>query len=125
MHQNHPYNLQHMHQQHMQQQQLHQQQLHQQRHQHQWYPHVNQQGAQGHPHMPPMNMQPQNMQRQISIEDAIQIAREQMPGQVVKAELERKGGQLIYEVDVISAEGVKYEVKINANTGEVIEVELD
>jgi|SRR5690625_707013 len=121
MHQNHPYN-QHMHQQNMQQQ-LHQQQL-QQNQQHHWYPH-NQHGAQGHPHMPPMNMHPQNMQRQISIEDAIQIAREQMPGQVVKAELERKGGQLIYEVDVISAEGVKYEVKINANTGEVIEVELD
>lgn len=70
-------------------------------------------------------MQTDYMTRQISIEEAIQIGREQMPGQVVKVELERKGGRLIYEVDIISTQGPKYEVKIDATTGEVIEVELD
>lgn len=69
--------------------------------------------------------QSREMYRQIMIEDAIDIARKQVPGQVVQAELENKSGRLIYEVDVITSESVKYEVKIDANTGEVIEVELD
>lgn len=71
-----------------------------------------------HPHA-------QQYHRQITIEDAIGIAREQVSGQVVQAELERKGGRLIYEVDIISDQGPKYEVKVDASTGEVIEVELD
>lgn len=67
----------------------------------------------------------EHMYRQITIEDAIGIARGQVSGQVVQAELERKAGRLIFEVDIINQQGVKYEVKVDAMTGEVIEVELD
>lgn len=67
----------------------------------------------------------QQMYRQIMIEDAIRISREQVPGQVVKAELESKNGRLIYEVEVVTAQGVKYEVKVDGNTGAVLEIELD
>lgn len=87
--------------------------------------HPNQQHAQQY-YPDHQNMQhQQTMYRQISIEDAINIAREQIQGQVVKVELERKGGRLIYEVDIVNPQGVKYEVKIDANTGAVLEVELD
>lgn len=65
------------------------------------------------------------MPRQIAMEDAMGIAREQVQGQVVKVELERKGGVLIYEVDIVNSQGVKYEVKIDATTGAVLEIELD
>lgn len=75
--------------------------------------------------VPMPHAQMAHMERQISIEDAIGIARRQMEGQVVSAELERKSGRLIYEVEVISTEGPKYEIEIDAQTGEVIEIELD
>lgn len=64
--------------------------------------------------------------RAISMEEAIQIARRQVPGQVVSAELDRRGNRLIYEVEIIAdSNNVKYEVKIDYNTGQVIEVEID
>lgn len=108
--------------QHLHQQQMEQQQRQQQNH---WNPQPQHGGhGQGYPQMPYMHQQ-QQINRQISIEDAIGIAREQVPGQVVQAELEKKGGRLIYEVDIVTAQGVKYEVEIDANTGEVIDIELD
>lgn len=67
----------------------------------------------------------ERMYREITIEEAIRIGREQVPGQVVKVELERRGQRLIYEVDIVNSQGVKYEVEIDASTGEVIDVELD
>jgi len=92
----------------------------QQQHQ-QWYQGYGDQRYQEMAYPP----QYQQMHRQITMEEAIGISREQMPGQVVKAELESKHGRLIYEVDIVSTQGPKYEVKVDANTGEVIEVELD
>lgn len=87
----------------------------------QWYPH---QWAQGYPGQ--ANTHPQSqMYRQITIEDAIRIARERMPGEVVKVELEREHGRLVYEVEVISTQGPKYELDIDAMTGEIIEIKLD
>lgn len=69
----------------------------------------------GHPHS----------YRQITIEDAMDIARGQVQGEIVKVELDSKGGMPIYEVDIVNPQGVKYEVKISIQSGEVIEVELD
>lgn len=66
------------------------------------------------------------MQRQqLLMEEAIQIARQHVPGLVVEAELENKHGRQIFEIDIITSEGVKYEVEIDANSGEVIEISLD
>ncbi|MEK3934608.1 PepSY domain-containing protein [Sporosarcina sp. FSL W7-1349] len=63
--------------------------------------------------------------RRISLEQAISIAQEQVPGNVVKAELDYDDGRLIYEIDIRTAQGLKYEVKVDANTGQVIRVKLD
>lgn len=65
------------------------------------------------------------MNRKLLIEDAIEIARMQVPGEVVSAELERKKGRLLFEIDIVSNEGPVYEVEVDALTGEVISVELD
>ncbi|CAM3142677.1 PepSY domain-containing protein [Filibacter tadaridae] len=63
--------------------------------------------------------------RRISIEQAMAIATEQVPGQVVKAELDYDDGVLLYEIDIRTSQGVKYEVKIHAATGEILRVKLD
>lgn len=63
--------------------------------------------------------------QQLLMEEAIPIAREQVEGQVVEAELKRKHGRQIFEVEIINPQNVKYEVEIDANTGEVNDVSLD
>lgn len=65
------------------------------------------------------------MNRQLVIEDAIQIARNQVAGEVISAELEREKGRLLFEIDILSSQGPVYEVKVDALTGEVLSVELD
>ncbi|HLS35962.1 MAG TPA: PepSY domain-containing protein [Bacillota bacterium] len=87
-------------------------------------PYQNQAGTWVHP-QPYHQGPPHYFSRQLQIEDAIQIARRQVPGEVVSAELERRKGRVYYEVDIVSTEGPVYEVKVDAMTGEVLEVELD
>lgn len=60
----------------------------------------------------------------ITLEEAIQIALQEVPGRVIKAELERKNGRLIYEIDIVTEYG-DYEVRVDAYTGDVIRVEYD
>lgn len=63
--------------------------------------------------------------RRITIEEAMAIALEQVPGQVVKVELDTEKGVQVYEVDIVTAQGVKYEVAVDINTGGIVEIELD
>lgn len=63
--------------------------------------------------------------RRITIEQAMAIALQRVPGQVVKAELDYDDGMLVYEIDIRTAEGRKYELKIDANTGAILRVKLD
>lgn len=63
--------------------------------------------------------------RMISMQEAMNIALGRVPGQVTKIELEREHGRMIYEVDIITAQGVKYEVEVDSNTGQILRVELD
>ncbi|WP_404451442.1 PepSY domain-containing protein [Virgibacillus necropolis] len=64
----------------------------------------------------------QNWNRRITIEEAIQIASEQVPGQIVKVELDTKNGAWIYEVDIITSQGMEYEVEVDVNSGGIISV---
>src|SRR5690625_2278729 len=63
--------------------------------------------------------------QQLLMEDAIVIARQQVPGLVVEAELKDKHGRQLFEVEIITSEGVKYEVEIDAMSGEVVKISLD
>jgi uncharacterized membrane protein YkoI len=49
---------------------------------------------------------------------------QQVPGQVIKVELDDENGLLIYEIDIRTQSGV-YEVHVNAATGEVLKVERE
>lgn len=59
------------------------------------------------------------------MEQANEIALQRVPGHVVKSELDYDDGMLLYEIDVRANDGQKYEVKIDAVTGEVLRVKLD
>lgn len=60
----------------------------------------------------------------INSEAAIQAALQQVPGQVVKVELDTEYGILVYEVTIRTTTGI-YEVKVDADTGEILEVERE
>lgn len=71
------------------------------------------------------NNQPYNRYSRISIEDAMDIAMEQLPGEVIKVELDTENGRLVYEVDIITAQGIKYEIEIDAQTGRIVNIKRD
>ena len=58
-----------------------------------------------------------------TIDQAIKSASDQVPGTVVEAELEKKHGKTVWEVEVLGADGNVTEVHIDAATGAVIDTE--
>ncbi len=59
----------------------------------------------------------------VTIYQAIKTASEKIPGTVVEAELEKKHGRTVWEVEVLGADGKVTEVHIDAATGAVIDTE--
>jgi uncharacterized membrane protein YkoI len=59
----------------------------------------------------------------ITVDQAIKTATEKMQGTVVEAELEKKHGKTIWEVEIVGADGKVTEVHIDAATGAVIDME--
>ncbi|HLS06810.1 MAG TPA: PepSY domain-containing protein [Bacillota bacterium] len=76
-------------------------------------------------HPMPAGQQMPLERQQLLMEDAIQIARQNVPGLVVEAELEQEHGRQIFEIDIVTSDGVRYEVEVDANSGEVIEISVD
>ena len=67
----------------------------------------------------------QNSYPILSIGEAMDIALAQVPGQVVKVELETEFQRQVYEVDIIAQNGIKYEVLIDAHSGQFLGVQVD
>lgn len=59
----------------------------------------------------------------VTVDQAIKTATEKVQGTVVEAELEKKHGKTIWEVEIVGADGKVSEVHIDAGTGAVIDVE--
>ena len=59
----------------------------------------------------------------VTIDQAIKTASEKVPGTVVEAELEKKHGKTVWEVEVLGTDGNVTEVHIDAATGTVIDTE--
>ena len=59
----------------------------------------------------------------VTAEQAIKTATEKVPGTVVEAELEKKHGKTVWEVEVFGGDGTVTEVHIDAATGTVIDTE--
>ena len=61
----------------------------------------------------------------ISPEQAIEKALAAKAGTVSETELERKKGKYTYEIEVVDAQGVEWEIDLDASTGDVKRVERD
>jgi uncharacterized membrane protein YkoI len=59
----------------------------------------------------------------VTIEDAIKTAMGKVSGTAVEAELEKKHGKTVWEVEIVDADGKVTEVHIDAASGEVIDTE--
>lgn len=59
----------------------------------------------------------------VTIDQAIKTALDKVPGTAVEAELEKKHGKTIWEVEVVGADGKVTEVHIDAADGTVIDTE--
>jgi uncharacterized membrane protein YkoI len=62
-------------------------------------------------------------QAKVTIDQAIKTASDRQPGRVIEAELEKKHGKAVWEVEVVTPSGKIVEVHIDADSGAVIDVE--
>ena len=60
----------------------------------------------------------------VTIDQAIKTASDKTPGTIVEAELEKKHGKTVWEVEVVGADGNVTEVHIDAASGDVIDTEM-
>lgn len=61
-----------------------------------------------------------NTSATISREKAISIAQEKASGTLLKAELDRENGVLVYEIDILDSSQKKHDIDINASTGQIV-----
>lgn len=61
----------------------------------------------------------------LSMEDAIAIAVQEVPGAVQEAELENEDGMQVFEIEILTAAGREMEIEIAAATGEIIAIEAE
>ncbi|MBS0419295.1 MAG: PepSY domain-containing protein [Proteobacteria bacterium] len=61
----------------------------------------------------------------LSLPRILELAQQQVAGEPVKIELERKHGRLEYEVKILADTGRVREVKLDAQTGAILKVEDD
>ncbi len=59
----------------------------------------------------------------VPIDQAVKTATDTVPGTVVEAELEKKHGKTVWEVEVVGSDGSVTEVHIDAADGTVIDTE--
>ena len=61
----------------------------------------------------------------LSMEEAITKAKTKFPGQVLETELENEHGQAVYEIEIASTNGVVTEIKVDAQTGELLSSDIE
>lgn len=61
----------------------------------------------------------------ITAQQAGDIAAKHVGGQVLDVDFERKTHGDFYDVEVVNAQGIKYDVRINANNGQVVYSHID
>lgn len=54
------------------------------------------------------------------LSEVLAVARQRLPGEVIKIELDRDDGVWVYEIKILTPKGRRREIEINAQTLEVI-----
>lgn len=57
------------------------------------------------------------------LSDVLVVARDKIPGEVIKVELEREDGVWVYEIKILTPSGKRREIEINAQTLAVIKID--
>lgn len=67
---------------------------------------------------------PYAMNRQrVSMQEAMQIALQRIPGQILYVDMEMENGTLIYEFFILTQQNRIFEVEVNSRTGRIIKIE--
>ena len=61
----------------------------------------------------------------LTLEEAIATAKTKFPGQVLETELETEHGQAVYEIEIASTTGVVTEIKVDAQSGELLSSDIE
>jgi uncharacterized membrane protein YkoI len=61
----------------------------------------------------------------LPLEEIVRRAQKERPGQLLETELEEKKGRLVYQVEILSPDGVVWELTIDAKSGELLAVRGD
>lgn len=61
----------------------------------------------------------------LPLERIIEKAEAEHPGHILEAGLEEKKGRLIYELEILDHNGIVWELKFDARTGELLKQEQD
>ncbi len=59
------------------------------------------------------------------LEEILQRVRAQRPGRILEVELEKEDERYIYEIELLDEDGVVWEMVIDAESGEVLNTELE
>jgi len=59
------------------------------------------------------------------LEKIVERARSEKPGEVLETELDRENGRYFYEVEIVDEAGQVWDIKLDAGTGALIEMERD
>lgn len=60
----------------------------------------------------------------VKMDEAVKVAIEKVPGEVLSANLEKEDGVLVYEVEIFDKSGVRHEVLVDAESGKIAKVEV-
>lgn len=61
----------------------------------------------------------------LSLEQILKNIRDEYPGRLLEIKLEQKKKRVIYEVELLDAQGLVWELKLDAVTGELLKREQD
>lgn len=61
----------------------------------------------------------------LTLEEAIATAKTKFPGEVLETELETEHGQAVYEIEIASTTGVVTEIKVDAQSGELLSSDIE
>ena len=61
----------------------------------------------------------------LSLEQIGAAAKAIKPGEILETELEQKQGRYLYEVEILDAAGQVWELKLDAQNGKLIKMEID
>ncbi|MDH5445098.1 MAG: PepSY domain-containing protein [Gammaproteobacteria bacterium] len=61
----------------------------------------------------------------LPLEKILASIRTDYPGKVLEVELERKSGRMVYEIEILSKQGIVYELYVDAATAKILKSKID